>query len=107
MKSWLFAFICTAAFVGTLHASDLTFGTVDTIKCSGVNIDVGTGSDPFVVDWNGDGLKDLIVGQFYDQSGNNYGKIRVYLNQGTDSDPIFNSWFYMQADGSDIASDAG
>ena len=106
MKRSLMA-ICIIAFAGTPQASELTFGAVDTIRCAGLPIDVGKGSDPFVVDWDGDGLKDLIVGQFYDQSGNNDGKIRVYINDGMNSDPTFSSWFYMQADGSDIVCDPG
>ena len=37
----------------------------------------GVHSDPFVIDWDGDGKKDLLVGQF------RQGKIRVYKNLGS------------------------
>ncbi|MBN2022011.1 MAG: VCBS repeat-containing protein [Pirellulales bacterium] len=37
---------------------------------------------PRVVDFNGDRKKDLLVGQ-------TYGEVRVYLNEGTDGNPVF------------------
>ena len=46
---------------------------------------------PSAVDWNGDGKKDLLVGQFMG------GKIRLYLNQGTDNAPVFKDFTYLQA----------
>ncbi len=36
---------------------------------------------PFVYDFDGDGLKDLLVGQFKD------GLLRIYRNEGTNSEP--------------------
>lgn len=36
---------------------------------------------PFVCDFNGDGLKDLLVGQFKD------GMLWIYRNKGTNSEP--------------------
>ena len=42
-------------------------------------------SVPCVVDWNGDGKKDLLGGFFY------RGWIYSYINSGTNSDPIFTS----------------
>jgi hypothetical protein len=50
------------------------------------------------VDWNNDGKKDLLTGE-YD------GFIRVYLNTNTDSDPQFNGYFRLQNAFSDF--DAG
>ncbi len=58
-------------------------------------------SMPFVVDWNNDGKKDLLVGQ---KSG---GKVRLYLNEGTDANPSFNGFSYLQAGGSDISLPGG
>jgi len=43
---------------------------------------VGSNSSPDVVDWNGDGKKDLIV-------GNSNGEIFVFLNKGTNEDPQY------------------
>jgi hypothetical protein len=52
---------------------------------------------PFVYDFNKDGKKDLIVGQFSE------GKVRVYLNVGTNAKPKFNTFSYIQADGKDAS----
>jgi hypothetical protein len=51
---------------------------------------------PAFYDWNGDGLKDLLIGEF--GSGAEFGRntgnfIRVYLNKGTQSQPAFLSKF--------------
>jgi len=56
---------------------------------------------PTVVDFNGDGNKDLIVGQF---SG---GKIRLYLNRGTDKAPVFKDFTYLEAGAKPINLAAG
>ena len=56
---------------------------------------------PTVVDWNGDGKKDLIVGQF------GKGRIRVYLNEGTDAKPTFKSFKYLDAGEKEIRLPAG
>jgi FG-GAP-like repeat len=46
------------------------------------DVDAGSYSAPTVVDWNADGKKDLIVGDFN-------GHLNVYINIGTDEDPRF------------------
>jgi hypothetical protein len=67
------------------------------VNASGSPIQLSVGhAAPCVVDWDGDGLKDLLVGQY---SG---GMIRLYLNSGTNSAPVFTSYTYLQADGSTI-----
>jgi len=45
-------------------------------------VDSGSYSAPAVADWNGDGKKDLIMGNFN-------GRLEVYLNVGTDEEPRF------------------
>jgi hypothetical protein len=50
---------------------------------------------PFVWDINHDGLKDLMVGQF--GSGKTSGRCRVYLNVGSDAEPWFDDFYYLQA----------
>jgi TolB-like protein len=52
------------------------------IKLNGGSLDVGSNSSPDMVDWNGDGKKDLVV-------GNDDGEIFVFLNKGTNEDPQF------------------
>jgi len=76
-----------------------------TIKCAGSEINVGHGC-PCVVDWDGDGLQDLLIGQFYDDSGN-YGKIRLYLNSGSTTAPVLTSYSFLQAGGNDISLSTG
>ena len=59
-------------------------------------------SVPEVCDWNGDGKKDLLVGQFdtiTDTDGIDEGRVRLYLNSGTDSEPVFTAFSYLMADG--------
>lgn len=58
-------------------------------------------ANPLVTDWNGDGLKDLIVGQY---SG---GKLRYYQNSDSNDSPVFSGYVFMQADGSDISVSSG
>ena len=54
------------------------------IKLNDGDIDVGSSSSPAMVDWNGDGKKDLIV-------GNQKGEVYVFLNIGEDYAPEFQS----------------
>jgi len=71
-------------------------GTKLEVNGSPIDIEVGH-LVPNVADWNNDGKKDLIVGQF------NQGKIRLYLNNGTDSDPRFDNYEYIQSSYTDIS----
>ncbi len=60
------------------------------VHAEGQPIDVEIGhAAPFVVDFDGDGLKDLLVGQF------GGGKLRIYKNTGTNAEPAFGAptWF--------------
>jgi FG-GAP-like repeat len=56
----------------------------------------GSYAIPCVADWNGDGRKDLIVG--YQTAG----KVALFLNSGTDANPVFTSYANLQAGGVDI-----
>jgi hypothetical protein len=68
------------------------------IKDGGMDLNVGRRAAPDVFDWNGDGRKDLIV-------GNMDGKILIYLNRGTDDSPSFDGFEYLMVGGE--AFDAG
>ncbi len=46
-------------------------------------------SKPYVIDWNNDGKKDIII-------GGEFGKVRLFLNSGEDKDPIFTDGFIFQ-----------
>jgi len=66
------------------------------VKDNGTPIDVGYYGAPTMADWNIDGAKDLVLGQF------DSGKIRLYLNQGSDTAPAFNGYTFFQSGGVDI-----
>jgi len=74
---------------------------LDTLKISGVNLKVNYNSNPEINDWNEDGKKDLIVGEQTYVSPNT-GNIRVYLNQGTNDNPVFTTYTVIESSGSDI-----
>lgn len=72
------------------------------LEAAGKPIDVKVGHlVPHVCDWNNDGKKDLLVGQFLN------GAIRLYLNQGTNAAPVFGESSFLQAGGKPIRLDAG
>jgi len=72
------------------------------LQADGKDIDVRVGHlVPAVTDWNNDGKKDLIVGQF---SG---GKISVFLNKGSDKAPVFKDFSLLRADTKEIRLPAG
>ena len=49
-------------------------------------------SSPVVVDWNGDGLPDLLVAGWKEP-------VRLYLNRGTTHEYKLTTWDYVKADG--------
>lgn len=65
-----------------------------------INVEIGH-LVPDVVDWNNDGKKDLLVGQFKE------GSIRLYLNKGTDAKPVFGEFSLLAAGDKPIKLDAG
>ena len=72
---------------------------LDTLKTNGgTYIKVGNSSNPHVNDWNEDGKKDLIIGT---QDGAT-GYVRLYINIGTNSNPVFSTYSYIQSNGSPI-----
>jgi hypothetical protein len=67
----------------------------------GVIHDDNRGAVPDVVDWNGDGVKDLLIGTFY------YGNIYFYPNYGTNENPLFKDRTKLEADGVEITLSYG
>ena len=79
-----------------------TFAAGVKIQAGGEPIDVRIGHlVPCAVDWNNDGKKDLVVGEF------NRGAILLYLNTGTDTEPTFQDFSLLQAGDRPIKLDAG
>lgn len=70
------------------------------VDADGVPITAVTGhAAPFVVDYDGDGLRDLIVGMFgSDEAGVRGGTGRCYRNVGTAAAPKFAGFTTLQAD---------
>lgn len=55
---------------------------------------------PFVVDYDGDGKRDLVVGMFgNDGEGASGGSARFYRNVGTNRAPKFESYTTLESDG--------
>jgi hypothetical protein len=86
------------------YASLLNLGPEQLVQAGGADIGVSGYSVPSYVDWNNDGAKDLIIGE----GGGGYpdGKVRVYLNTGTASNPQFSGYSYAQSGGSDLVCTA-
>ena len=61
-----------------------------------IDVDVGH-AQPYGADFDGDGVRDLLVGQFGE------GRLRIYKNTGTDQEPKFGKFEWFQA-GGEIAS---
>jgi hypothetical protein len=68
---------------------------------TGVNIMVNYNSNPDVVDWNGDGRKDLIIGE-QDSVAPSHGNLRLYINIGTNAAPVFNTYSLITCGGVQI-----
>ena len=58
-------------------------------------------ASPTCADWNNDGAIDLVVGQLTD------GNIWLYLNQGSNANPIFNGWTKIESNGTPITTTYG
>jgi len=68
-----------------------------------INVDIGHAA-PFYFDFDGDGVRDLLVGEFGKrlEGHTEAGKLRVYRNVGTDKAPKFAEFEYFKA-GGDVA----
>ena len=75
------------------------FDAVSTVQAGALDLQVSGYSVPALADWNNDGLTDLIVGE---ETPDNLGKVRVYLNQGTNSAPVFSTFTYARTGSGDL-----
>jgi len=62
------------------------------VQAGGKPIDVeGVGyAAPFYSDFDGDGIHDLLVGEFFQ------GRMRIYPNKGTNAEPKFDEYVFFQ-----------
>lgn len=74
---------------------DVTLTKEPDINCAGVIIDCGYNAAPAIVDWDEDGKIDMLL-------GSEAGQVRLYLNDGADTQPIFNSYTNIQSGGTSI-----
>ena len=89
-------FLILIAGAAAALATAPTYGPEVMLWCGSSQVDVGYYGAPCVADWDGDGLKDLVLGVF------SYGNIRFYGNENSNDSPVFNSWVNIQADGTAI-----
>ena len=100
LKLTVLALACLVASPLVLAEIPL-FAEPELVEDGGVPIDVGYYAAPMMFDWNEDGRKDMVVGQF------SSGYIRFYPNVGDDSAPMFSGFEYMSASGSQITLPSG
>jgi len=94
MKTLMVTFISSVAVA---FAAAPRFTGPTRIYDGGSPIVVGYYGAPCIYDWDGDGRKDMIVGQL------SLGYIRFYRNVGTDAAPSFSGFSYLSASGSQIS----
>jgi hypothetical protein len=83
---------CAAALVAGAAAQQ--FEAPFRLQAGGKPIDVEIGhAAPYVVDWDGDGVRDLLVGQF------GKGRCRIYRNTGSNKAPTFGEHTWFEAGG--------
>jgi len=63
-----------------------------------VEIRLNENSYPFIHDWDEDGRKDLVLGESHYNIPDT-GNVRIYLNNGTNSQPTFKTHFWLLAGG--------
>lgn len=89
--------ILIIGFLFVVHAQTPVFEPGEYVLANGSIIDVTWYGSPFYYDWDGDNVKDLVTGQY------SSGYVRVYKNYGTNENPSYISFQYLQADGSPIS----
>jgi len=88
-----------AAFAANAPAAKSELAAPVQVQAEGKPIDITEvgHAAPFHADFDGDGKRDLLVGQF------GGGKLRVYKNTGTEAEPKFANYEYFKA-GADLGT---
>ncbi|WP_165235209.1 Ig-like domain-containing protein, partial [Aquisphaera insulae] len=82
----------------SVAATSPSFSFAGLVQAAGATLQVDANAVPAVVDWNDDGLPDLLVGEM--TAG--VGKVRLYLGQGRRTATTYDSFTYVQAAGADL-----
>ncbi|MGE4632865.1 MAG: hypothetical protein AAEJ47_07500 [Planctomycetota bacterium] len=109
--AWL-SLVANSAMAAT-PADEYRLGAPVRLEANGVPIDVTIGhAAPYVIDFDGDGVRDLLVGEFgkgafpkkrlperlrEKDMGFDEGKLRIYRNIGTNAKPLFKDFEYLRA----------
>ena len=97
MKKVIAAGVCLLLCTSLLHADLPLLENKGLLKDGAGILTVQMQAIPTITDWNEDGKKDLIVGQYVN------GNIIVYLNTGTDVHPEFSGSFKVLSSGVPIS----
>jgi len=69
--------------------ADPVFSTYSFLKVGSSNYDIGLNSHPYIIDWDNDGLFDLIMGE-------DAGKVALLINTGTATAPQFDTAVWIK-----------
>src|SRR5688572_10729046 len=84
------------------HAGAQALGEPFRLKAAGGYVDCDIGhAAPYLYDLDGDGKRDLLVGQFGE------GKLRIYKNQGTDAKPDYAEHAWLEVESQVVTTPAG
>ena len=87
--------------LSSVALAELNLGPEQIVQAAGADLMVPGYSVPSLVDWNEDGRLDLMVGEGSGATGP--AKVRVYLNHGTATAPLFDDYLYAQSGGRDLS----